>query len=466
MIVNLFYIMAKFGENIFTGLMGSAASSLYSKLLALFLSLVLFRQMSLHQYGSYQLAVSVWGITSILLFQGLASFVLARASRFRANEQSEMVDELLRGFFLFLLLSACATFIVAKIYLSLAVSIRGDGLISNSVSLLAVSSFAYPFGILNRTLLLLHHRFTQVNAITVLEESVKVLVICALFVLGYKEAQSVILGIVVGSYVATITGMFLARKGLAPIIRGMSFSALNNIFRIIREEGVWSVLQKQVRQFGQSLRVFLVETMLGREAVALFGFAEKILSQILGLFRLEDSLVPMLAGEKERARVKLVFHLGVKYLFIVYTVAAIIALVATPIAVPQLFPKYISAIRLTQILLLFLPIAGVASLLSSFFISHHSQKRQFTLVSLRWLWFMPFAWILVRWIGLGGIAVEYVVSLYLFSFLRYRSLIAAIPWLRIEFSKMCSIAKEDRRLFVGLRDLYLRKLNALANPKR
>nr|MBP7134355.1 oligosaccharide flippase family protein [Patescibacteria group bacterium] len=227
--------------------------------------------------------------------------------------------------------------------------------------------------------------------------------------------------------------------------------ALKEVIVLIRQEGVWVILQKQVRQLGQNMRIFLVEFLFGKEGVALYGFGEKIVTQVMALLPLDDVLIPMLSHEhKNEKRVRQVFHTGFKYSFWFFSASAVALAILIPWIVRSLFPSYGASIPVLRAMVICLPVSGLATLLSVLFISHYKQKTLFYFVIIRWLWFFPVAYLFASLFGLKGIGLEYALALLAFTAMRYYALTKLHPWLKISWRELFRFTAADREFARGI----------------
>jgi O-antigen/teichoic acid export membrane protein len=437
-----------FSQKLIRGVISSTGFSLFSKGLAFLLSLVLFRSLSLHEYGTYQLIIAAWGILMVFLFQGLSSLVTSRASKLRSLDQPEESRQLVAGFFTLLAGVCLFLFLFVNIYYAQSKG-AADSSVATSLRLLSFTLLVNPFGQLTRFFFSFDHEFIWMNALTSCEDALKTIgVLICFFVLDQKTATAVIASIVGASFLVNICFFPLAAKRFFQMFKSISWHACMLVIYLLKDEGVWAVLQKQIRQVGQNGRVFLVELLLGREVLALYSFAEKITTQVMALLPLDDVLIPLMSAEvKNQDRVKRVFRLGFKYATWAFSLLALALFFGAPFFVPFFFPRYIQAISSVQIFALYVPFTGMAILLSSFFVSHQSQKRLFILVLARWIWFIPLGYVLMHFFGVLGIALEYVISLIAFNLLRYRALTKLHSWLALDWTELFKITAEDRGLF-------------------
>ncbi len=433
-----------FRAKVIKGVFSASVFSMVSKVLAFILSLLLFRALTLTEYGGYQLAIATWGILTTFLFQGLFQFVLGRSARSLGGGDPIGSRTLIAGLFLFQTITSAALFLFIQICCQS--HLLFDPAVRPLLWSFSFTLFAFPFGNCIRIFLSHEQKFVWMNLLTVAEDLFKmILILISLFILKERSAQVIINSITISSLVLTGVGTFYVRHQFLEIAPQFSLGALKEVIALIRHEGIWVILQKQVRQLGQNMRIFLVEFLFGKEGVALYGFGEKIVTQVMALLPLDDVLIPMLSHEhKNEKRVRQVFHTGFKYSFWFFSTCALLLAVFIPWIVRFLFPSYGLSIPVLRTMVLCLPVSGLATLLSVLFISHYKQKTLFFFVLIRWVWFFPVAYLLASLFGLKGIGLEYALALLAFTAMRYYALTRLHPWLSISWRELFQFTPADR----------------------
>lgn len=440
-----------FSEILVRGVISSSLFSLLSKIIAFLVSLVLFRALSLHEYGTYQLIIATWGFFTVFLFQGLSSLIISEVSKLRAFGDELSANKLISGFFIFLALLCSGLFVAVNAYY--IYSLRGvDPSVGLALRVLALTLIVHPFGLLMRLFFAIDHEFIAMNAVTALEDVLKMCaILLVFFIFDDRRAVAVIVCLAGATFFANIAFLPFVLRRFSVILKTVSRSSFATLVNFVKKQGIWAILQKQVRQVGQNSRIFLVEFILGREALALYSFGEKVVLHISALLPLDDVLIPLLSAEAtNRDRVARVFRLGAKCTIWFFAPLSIALLFLVPPMIPFIFPQYVEASTIVRVLALSIPFSGVAMLLSSLFVSYHSQRRLFFLVVIRWLWFFPVGFTLFKIFGLLGVALEYVISLLLFNFLRYKDLTRVNPWLVLRWRDLVFITTGDRALLKGV----------------
>ncbi|MBI3627213.1 MAG: oligosaccharide flippase family protein [Candidatus Sungbacteria bacterium] len=444
-----------FSRNVAEAFAWSSAGSWIIRVVGIFTTVLVLAQFSLRDYGTYQLVLAAWGLLFSFSLQGVDQIVVAEGARITGKDEYAAVL-LGQGYFLFKLFSSAILFTL----LYLGAHILSGWYSLDIVSLLKVLSLSFiavPFERLINYHLARHLKFFQTSLYTVLEEVSKFVLIAVVLLLFHFR-----IGAVLAATALSAIGTMIV---FIPIVPRKYFyfsrHSLSSLFHlIIVRHGKWNIFQKYIRQTEKNIRPIFVEYFIGREGVALFSVAEKLFNTFADLFPISDVLTPILSTELEnRARLQRTLERVFKYTFpLLAIISTVVALVA-PFILAYAFPQYIPALSLFNILLFYIPFLGLGYTLTSLYFSQREQKEAFYLILIRFGLYVVTAPLLLKTLGLWGVAIEYSATLIFFDILRYWSLVRIHPELTMRFGHLFSVDGYDRAVLLKIKSRLLRRFS-------
>lgn len=401
------------------GMAWSSGASFLIKVAGLLYTFFLLRYLGLKEYGTYQIVLSAYGLLGIFFLPGIEDVVVARASAMLGERKGGEASSLGAGYAVMLILCTVFVFLLGA-FLSVVAMRRGMfGVdVIRYFDLLLLLLFLLP---LERIILFdsgIHHDFARQNGYSLVREGVR-LITGIVAVVSFNDKILWLILTTIFSYLIAIFafGSNILRKYLHVQEKKSGF---HEVIALVKKQGPWLITQRVMRQLEKNCRPFFVQFFLGREAVGLFSLADKLLTHVMTLLPASTVLVPLLARiRNEKQRVRRIFTLGIKYsipLYSVYTVANYICL---PILFKYAFPTYATALPLFNVLLLYIPMTGVAFLLTALFVSLQEQKNMAIISIGRSVLTVMIAPICILVFGIKGIVYEYIITLYLFLAARY-----------------------------------------------
>lgn len=411
-------------------------------------SIFLLRAFSLHEYGTYQLVLSTAGLLALATLQGIDEVIFAAGAKSVSAQDSIGMRHLLRGFWAFKM----ATGILAWAFIFFA-----SGFLQRWYSgdiLFFLRTYAWVFLLLpfERVILFsysVHRQFKRSSLYGFLQEFLKGVLIVLFVGVFHLGVKGILLAMILAMFLTVATFGFRPFSVMFLDWRGTS---LMPFFRLLKAQGVWTIAQRLLRQGEKNARPLLIQAMLGREAVALFSFAEKVYGYAAGIFPLSDVLMPSVAGESQnRERLQRVLVRGIKYTVPFYTVIALgIALIA-PIVIPYAFPLYASGLPVLYGVLCYFPFIGLAYLMTAFFVSHQEQAAQFWAICVRESIFLMLLPLCIWLFGVTGLGIEFFLTLSLYNVVRIFLLWKKYPELSFTFGELFRIDSYDRQIFQRVR---------------
>lgn len=217
------------------------------------------------------------------------------------------------------------------------------------------------------------------------------------------------------------------------------------------------VLQRLIRQGEKNLRPLLIQAVLGREAVALWSFAEKVLTYAVSIFPIDDVLMPTIAHERsDRDRLHVLLERGIKYTIPFYAIIAVAVAASIGPLVHHAFPAYSAGLPLVYVLCAYIPFTGLAYLMTSFYVSHQEQRRSFWLIVARFCSSLILLPTLCYFLGPIGASVEFFIDILAYNLFRFRFLVASYPELGFDARRLFKFDSTDRD-FLNRAKRYLLK---------
>lgn len=419
------------------------------KIIGFITSFILLSVFTLHEYGTYQLVLSVAGLFILLSVQGIDDSVIAAGTRAIGAKDTKRLVHIGRGYFLFRLVAGIS--IWALIFFGS--SFFAQWYSRDILALLKQYSWAFlilPFERIISYDLMCKRRFRALSLVSFTQEFTKLVVIIVSVFFLHAGIKGALLAIPIAHGVSTLIFLFSIET---TYFYGFTRTTILRFKEVFLKQGIWDIGSRFVRQGEKNLRPMFIQFFLGREAVALFSMAEKVYGYLAGFFPIDSVLMPTIAAEvHDRERLQRVLERGIKYTVPFYVVISIAFIFVSPILIRYIFPLYTPALPLLYILMLYIPFVGIAHLMTSFFVSHQEQKAMFGLIVCRSILFIVIAPICLMLFGVNGTIVEFILTFGSFNILRYIWLLQKYPELRVEFRRLFIVDSYDRAVFARLRE--------------
>lgn len=295
------------------------------------------------------------------------------------------------------------------------------------------------------------------------EEMIKLAIIAGLFFASALGIREVLLATVLGALGSLI-------YVLAPFARAwrVTFGAVraapHALFVAVLKTYGWLVLfRTALHQAAKPIRPWLIKAFVGTEAVALYALAANMATLLKDFFPLANiSLVAWEIGNPERLRT--IFTRGVKYSFWAGVAFALVCLVAVPLAIGLILPKYLPAIPLFLALLVSFPFHGISRLEYSLLTALREQK----LLTARLLAELGISTVLLVLLlpvmGILAVGVETNAAIIWRVWYLARSLGRKYPFLKLNARSLAQFDAEDRAVFrrglAEVRSLVMRRADA------
>lgn len=433
-----------------------SSGTILLKLISLATVFVILRQLSLYEYGLFELALTAVSIVGIFQLPGLADSVTADMARLRSNGAPGDAKRIFINFYKV----QTALSLVAALILYIGSSIiakyyKGD--ISVLLKLLSLSMFILPFRSAVQILLAVELKYLYQSAYAILEELSKLLLIMVFFYRYEMGVEAIPLSMIFSQLITICIFFTVARR--ISVSYGHASPITGSWRQIFKYHGIWNVGTTYVSNYGQALRVAFVRLFLGTEAVAIYSVAQGLYGHTVSLIPVAKVIAPLIPQYvNDPTLIGRIVTKAVKYQLAMYAVLGAVAAVAFPPLLVIIFPKYTGAMMLYQLMLFSLIPNSAASILSSLYIAYRAQRSLFVATVVKCVFILIMAPLSLYFFGIRGMAIELFVVTALFTGERYRKISNMVPELRLNLRQMTHVDEYDRmittRLIGVMRDKY------------
>lgn len=449
-----------FGEAIYTSL------RIAGRPIEALTSFIVIGALSLSEYGIYKLAVSVFALLQGFAFEFLQPLVLNEILLQRTQGAPERARRLYTEFVLFQAIVGLVLFLIAVIGAQ-QLALRAQADIAPYVRMLA---FLFPVTAL-KAVVVMHFEYTQRFKWSSAMDFVYV-VAKLMFVGGTILTSVLTLSRVV--FINVFTQWIVFGLFLLPFIRFLlkdhaltyHVKLRGELLRVVKTQAIWSVARQYVGTLIPNARTWFVRLFTGNEGVAIFSVATTLLSFYKSTFsfRVLGILLPKEAAVEFRLR--RIFIKGGKYLAWFYTVLFLGSLVATPMIVKLLFPKYVSALPIFAVMAISMMFFGLQTIAGKILYTWKRQRDLFLgelVKGLATLILLPVA---LRGFGLMGTAIEFLLTQALVVVVYAVFIIRQNPKLHWSLTEFFTLDSYDRELLQRGKALVVHKISQYLRFRR
>lgn len=424
------------------GTLWTSGSTLVVKVLGLASVFFILRALSAEQYGILELTLSIPVLLSIFLLPGLDSLVLADMGAEYGRGERRRARSILTSFMRLQILLAFAAW---------AITFFGAAIFTHlypvSVSYIQAASFLFLIGPLRTayaTVFRVQLKFFALSSISFLEEFFKLSML--LLVFFFFELSIVWVIVIMATSQLLVLGVLAL-----PFIRGwmeMTGGGMSEpipSFQLLQGRGAWSVLSVYAGNVGKAARLWVIQRILGAEAVGLYAVASGLMGHTMALAPIHAVVAPILPQfSHDPSRFARIFSKSIKYQLLSYCAIGVVGFFAFPPILSWLFPDYASAMPLFQIMLLGLIPIAFLSVITPAFAALKLQKSFFASVLIKDVVSIVLTYILATLFGLPGVAYEYVLSTSIYVFERLRRLQRHMKEISVLRTQIFSFDDDDR----------------------
>lgn len=435
------------------GVFWVSSSTLIIKAVSIATIVLILSHLSVAEYGMLELALSIPALFGILLLPGVDSLVIAdmgtEVGRGRGRTARSMLGAYLAVQYA-LAAAACLAVVLLAPLLARAYDLPliHIGLVS---ALFLIGPLRTSLGVLFRVRL----QFFLFSLLSFLEELAKLAALVLIFWWWEAGISAVI--------AATIIAQLFAVAALAPFylqgVRSLAGGPDEPVsWRfLLGAHGLWGMGAAYLGSLSRALRLWLIQRLLGPEAVGLYAVASGLLGHTMALFPLSTVLSSLLPQHvHDRVRFGRLLLKSIQYQFIANMGLIVAAFFLFPPILSLIFPEYAAAFPLFQLLLMSLIPGAVVTGVTPAFYALKLQKSLFGSMALKAALTVAATYLGIALFGLWGVAAEAVLTAAVQAYERMRSLRRHVPelpplnLLRVRFDE------DDRLVLAKLRAGALR----------
>lgn len=403
----------------------TTVSTILVKVVSLTTIFIMLRTLSVYEYGVAELAIAAVGFFSIFQLPGLTSVVVADIG----VEKGKGNISLAKGLFWSYVRLASLMAVLAAAILFFGAEAIATFYPEHIASYFRILAWLFPLSVVGTSfgaLFAITFRYFEQSLSTLLQESIKLIVMVVGFSFFHLKVEAVLYGMVISQALTFLLLLVSAVRAYQSL--GREPATHVSLWRTIYEHGKWSIFSTYVGSLGNNIRTYLVKVFLGTEAVALMAVATGLIGHTSALFPIGSVVAPIIPQYiSDKERFLRIITKAVKYQVIGYGVLAIVAATLFPPIIVGLFPKYEAAIPLYRIMLFSLLPVGVMSVFTAVFFAFRAQRNLFFAIIMKTFYSTVFTAIGASIFFLHGVALAYVCTLYLYAFERYRRVRVLVP---------------------------------------
>jgi O-antigen/teichoic acid export membrane protein len=402
-------------KKILKGTVTFSSGTLISTFINFATAILVIRWLGIEDYGQLVLALSVYAIASIFLDPGIGGLIVSEVAKGRGDQQLGKVKlflmrygqmQLALGVILFLVM-----FFVFSLLEVFIILIIGIYLFFTGIKNIFVTSF------FSHTL---YHYQVLIDVIQSIGRLILVILLLGWFKMG-----------LVGAMVTYPLSLMLAIMFIAPFwLKSLSYLKKieiqkGSIFSILlKEQGKFAVLVTPVKQIHDQVPVWILKGILGLEAVAIYGVAQKMFAFLFSFYKSLEATIFPLTSEMVRSQwtnVKEMVGRSIKYSLWISLLVVPLGWAVAPFLFEIVFPNvYIASIPVFRLFLLFLFIYSFTLLIQRpLFFALGALKYHFYCYLLSFGFYSFTLWLLISQMGISGAVWALIINGVVIGYLRF-----------------------------------------------
>jgi len=436
----------------------SSGSSFITKIIGLVILFLVLSRLSIYEYGLAKLALSLVPLLSFLKLPGMDTVLITDIAREKGLGNLSKAKALFIGYFrLQLILAFVAWFIL--FFGAEIVDLFYEGQITFLIRIISFSFIFSVFRTIITSFLSTELEFKNQSLFSILEELSKLILLIIIFSKFNFGPAGFVFAIVFASLIPILFFSGYIYKYYKSIYGSVKKDS-TNIFEIIKLHGKWAIALSYLNEFGKNIRLWIIKFMIGTEAVAIFSVAVGFYSNTTGLFPFNSVLstvIPRFLNDKKRFF--RIIRKSIKYQFAVLSILGVFSFLVFPPVINIIFPQYIDSVILFKVMLISLLGVSFTSIFTIIFNSLKQQKSLFSSIAIKTIFTIIFAPIFIYFFGIVGVAIEFVLSVFVMAIDRFIIVKKIFPTLKLFSRDFWSFDVEDK-IFINKISKTLLKTNA------
>lgn len=382
-------------------------------------AILVIRWLGIEDYGQLVLALSIYAIASMFLDPGIGGLIVSEVAKGRGEQQQGKVKlfltrygqmELGLGVLLFLVMFFASSLLEVFIPKEVVLIIGAYLFFTGIKNILITSFFSHT----------LYHYQVLLEVIQSIGRLILVILLLGWLEMGLLGAMityplSLMLAIV---FISPFWLKSLSYLKKAEIQKGPIFSAL------LKEQGKFVVLVTFTKQVQDQAPVWILRGILGLEAVAIYGVAQKVFNFLFSFYKsIEITIFPLTSEmvSSQWTKVKEMVGKSMKYSLWISLLVVPVSWIAAPFLFELAFSeKYIASVPVFRLFLLFLFIYSFTLLVQRpLFFALGALKYHFYCYFLSLVLYFLTLWLLISQMGVSGAVWALIVNGVVIGYLRF-----------------------------------------------
>jgi len=409
-------------------------------------AILVIRWLGMEDYGRLVLALSIYAIASMFLDPGIGGLIVSEVAKGRGEQQPAKTKlflvrygqmELGLGLFLFLVMFFASSLLEVFISREVVLIIGAYLFFTGIKNVLTTSFYSHT---------LYHHQvFLEVI------QSIGRLILVILL-LGWLKMG------LAGAMITYPLSLMLAIVFISPFwLKSVSYlkkteSQKGPIFStLLKDQGKFVVLLIPVKKVQDQLPVWILRGILGLEAVAIYGVAQKVFAFLFSFYRsLETTIFPLTSEmvSSQWSKVKEMVGRTMKYSFWISLLVVPVAWIVVPFLFELSFSeKYITSVPVFRLFLLVLFVYSFLLVQRPLFFALGALKYHFYCYLSSIGVYSFILWLLISQMGVSGAVWAFIINGVVLGYLRFYFIRKIKPDLKINVRGLFHFDAFDKEMF-------------------
>lgn len=353
--------MARFRNRIIAGVKFAVLEKVSVQVISLFSFFVVLSNLSLSGFGTFNLLFSIVGISTTITSLGIARLVVADISVYRARGLFGDIKKLFVEYSFVALTISFLLSLFGWLLIDLTANYFSADLISFYWVLVFLIIVQTALN-LEQSILEGHEKFFNLFVLRLVDPLVRLAAMVTLVLWLDLSLLLVLWAYVISKFVAILFGLPV----LFSLLRGYSkneVSSTAGLWQVMSRHGKWEAGKSLIAILSEKAPIWIVNTFLSTEAVAIYAFVKKIHSVLAKMLPVRSAIFPILVNsiETSHSLASIIITKAKKYLFIVYVILYVSVFISAEFVIETFLPQYSGAEIFLYVTLLRL-FVGVLSL--------------------------------------------------------------------------------------------------------
>ncbi|MEW6295729.1 MAG: oligosaccharide flippase family protein [Candidatus Diapherotrites archaeon] len=390
------------------------SNTLFTNFIAFLTTLIFIRFLGVTEFGMLTLALSAISLIEMIIDFGISGVLISDIAVEIGKKKYGAVKSLILRFSQMQLLLAGILFLITFLFSS---DLAGFfPVIQNITTILKLISFMLLIFAVKNIFIVCFNSHSKFNYLTLLQSGDSLsrlgLICIFFFIFHIRTIEFVILAYIIAGLVSIFISAPFFIKTLYYLKNTPRIKA-NLFINLIKGHGKYNVIIGQIKNLQVNLPYWIINLILGINAVAIYSTAVKLQYFFLIIIDAIDMIfAPLIASIiTTKEKVKIIYKKISKYGLWLSILMLILAFTVVPTAAIIFFgSKYIESIPVFLILILILPFGAINISIRPIYFAYKEQKTLTKVYIFSLLLMLFLMYIFIIPFGLIGIAIGYLVA--------------------------------------------------------